>query len=82
MYLCKYFKNNEMEALNVQIVNPKAKLLLFDLEKMNLIRIEAKTSTANGAELWEDLKNAAQEVRFHKQGKLKLKTAQELLNEL
>ena len=30
----------------------------------------------------EDLKNAAQEVRFHKQGKLKLKTAQELLNEL
>jgi len=71
-----------MEALNIQLVNPKAKLLLFDLEKLNLIRIDAKSSTASGVELWEELKNAAQDVRFHKQGKLKLKTAQELLNEL
>ena len=71
-----------MEALNVQIINPKAKLLLFDLEKMNLIRIEAKPMTKDKVEFWEDLKTAAQEVRFHKQGKLKLKTAQELLNEL
>jgi len=71
-----------MEALNVQIINPQAKLLLFDLEKMNLIRIEVKPTNTNSEELWEDLKNAAQEVRFHKQGKLKLKTAQELLNEL
>ena len=31
-----------MEALNVQIVNPKAKLLLLNLEEMNLIRIEVK----------------------------------------
>ena len=31
-----------MEALNVQIINPKAKLLLLNLEEMNLIRIEAK----------------------------------------
>ena len=31
-----------MEALNVQIINPKAKSLLLNLEKMNLIRIEAK----------------------------------------
>jgi hypothetical protein len=31
-----------MEALNVQIVNPKAKSLLFNLEDMNLIRIKAK----------------------------------------
>jgi hypothetical protein len=28
------------------------------------------------------LKEAAEEVRLHKQGKLKLKTAQQLLNEL
>jgi hypothetical protein len=32
--------------------------------------------------LWEDLKEAAEEVRLHKQGKIKLKTAQQLLNEL
>jgi hypothetical protein len=31
-----------MEALNVQIINPKAKSLLLDLAEMNLIRIEAK----------------------------------------
>jgi hypothetical protein len=67
-----------MEALNVQIINPKAKMLLFGLEELNLIRIESKPMN----ELWEDLKKAAQEVRLHKQGKLKLKTAQDVLNEL
>jgi len=71
-----------MEVFNVQIINPKAKLLLFDLEKMDLIRIETKPKAKDGDKLCEDLKDAAQEVRFHKQGKLKLKTAQELLNEL
>ena len=71
-----------MEALNIQIVNPKAKSLLLNLEKMNLIRIETKSRSEGTVELFEDLKNAAQEVRLHKQGKLKLKTAQDLLNEL
>jgi len=31
-----------MEAMNVQIINPKAKSLLFSLAEMNLIRIEVK----------------------------------------
>ena len=31
-----------MEALNVQIINPKAKSLLLNLEEMNLIRLEVK----------------------------------------
>ena len=31
-----------MEAMNVQIINPKAKSLLLNLEEMNLIRIEVK----------------------------------------
>jgi len=31
-----------MEALNVQIINPKAKPLLLYLEEMNLIQIEVK----------------------------------------
>ena len=31
-----------MEALNVQIINPKAKSLLLNLAEMNLIRVEAK----------------------------------------
>lgn len=33
-------------------------------------------------DLWEDLKDADGEVKLHKQGKIKLKTAQELLDEL
>lgn len=43
---------------------------------------KAKAMSFDGAGLWEDLKEAAEQVRLHKQGKLKLKTAQELLNEL
>ena len=31
-----------MEALSVQIVEPKAKSLLMNLEALNLIRVEAK----------------------------------------
>ena len=71
-----------MEVLNIQIINPKAKSLLFSLAEMNLIRIDKKSGSTGAVELLEDLKNAAQEVRLHQQGKLKLKTAQELLNEL
>ena len=41
-----------------------------------------KPMTTAAVELWDDLKEAAEQVRLHKQGKLKLKTAQELLNEL
>ena len=43
---------------------------------------KAKPMCVDTAGLWEDLKEAAEQVRLHKQGKLKLKTAQELLNEL
>jgi len=31
-----------MEALDVQIINPKAKLLLVNMEEMDLIRIKEK----------------------------------------
>ncbi len=43
---------------------------------------KAKPMSVSAAELWDDLKEAAEEVRLHKQGKLKLKTAQDLLDEL
>ncbi|MDR3287711.1 MAG: hypothetical protein LBT27_09765 [Prevotellaceae bacterium] len=33
-----------MEALNIEIINPKAKKLLLDLEAMNLISIKPKKS--------------------------------------
>jgi hypothetical protein len=43
---------------------------------------KAKPITEAAVGLWDDLKEAAEEVRLHKQGKIKLKTAQDLLNEL
>ena len=43
---------------------------------------QAKPMTNAAVELWEDLRNAAHDVRLHTQGKIKLKTAQDLLNEL
>jgi len=43
---------------------------------------KAKPMTNAAVELWEDLRSAAQDVRLHKQGKLHLKTAQDLLDEL
>jgi hypothetical protein len=43
---------------------------------------KAKPFSASSALLLKDLKEAAEDVRLHKQGKIKLKSAQELLNEL
>lgn len=43
---------------------------------------KAKPMSVSAANLWEELKEAAEEVRLHKQGKIKLKSAQQLLDEL
>lgn len=44
--------------------------------------IKTKTLSDEAASLMADLKEAMNEVKLHKQGKIKLKTAQQLLNEL
>lgn len=51
------------------------------LKSLSFVK-EAKQMSNSKVELWEDLKEASHQVTLHKQGKLKLKTAQELLNEL
>ena len=71
-----------MNAMNVQILNPNVFPLLHSLESLNLIRIEREVEDTNETKLFKDLKSATQDVRLHKQGKLNLKTAQDLLNEL
>jgi hypothetical protein len=43
---------------------------------------KAKPIPVANVALWEDLKDAASEVRLRKKGNLQLKTAQDLLNEL
>lgn len=51
------------------------------LKSLSFVK-KANPLSASAAELWEDLIDAANDVKLHKQGKIKLKTAQQLLNEL
>lgn len=51
------------------------------LKSLSFVK-KAKPMSVTSAKLWNDLKEAAEQVRLHKQGKIKLKTAQELLDEL
>ena len=44
--------------------------------------IKAQPMSDAAAKLMQDLKEAMNEVKLHRQGKLKLKTAEQLLNEL
>lgn len=51
------------------------------LKSLSFVK-KAKFLSNSTAQLLDDLKEAAEQVRLHKQGKIKLKTAHELLNEL
>lgn len=51
------------------------------LKSLSFVK-KAKSYSPSSSELWESLNDSANEVRLHKQGKIKLKTAQELLDEL
>ncbi len=65
----------------VEIPDNEAAFGLKVLNSLVFIK-KAKPMSVAGAELWDELKKAADQIRLHKQGKLKLKTAQELLDEL
>lgn len=51
------------------------------LRSLSFIK-KANPMSTPAAELWNELKEAAEQVHLHKKGKIKLKTAQELLDEL
>lgn len=65
----------------VEIPDNEATFGMKVLKSLAFIK-KAKPMSVSAAELWDNLKEAAEEVRLHKQGKLKLKTAQDLLDEL
>lgn len=65
----------------IEIPDNEATFGLKVLKSLSFVK-RAIPMSVPSTELWEDLKEAAEEVRLHKKGKLKLKTAQELLNEL
>jgi len=67
--------------LLVEISDNEAVFAIKVLKSLSFVKT-AKPMTMDGAGLWDDLKEAAEQVRLHKEGKVKLKTAQEILNEL
>ncbi|MCS4436431.1 hypothetical protein [Aquiflexum gelatinilyticum] len=65
----------------IDIPDNEASFAMKVLKSLSFVK-KAKPMSDATVDLWEDLNEAANEVRLHKQGKLKLKTAQDLLNEL
>lgn len=65
----------------IDIPDKEATFAMKVLESLFFVK-KARPMSASAASLWEDLKEAAEQVRLHKKGKIKLKTAQDLLNEL
>ncbi len=65
----------------VDIPDNEASFGMKVLKSLSFVK-KAKPMTGASVKLWDDLKEASDQVRLHKQGKLKLKTAHELLNEL
>jgi len=65
----------------VDIPDNEASFGMKVLKSLSFVK-KVKPMSMTTVGLWEDLKEAAEQVRMHKQGKLKLKTAQDLLNEL
>jgi|GEM_PF-2844713 hypothetical protein len=78
IYIIETSTFEEARALKAFV---KAMKLNFEVKKKINTSKEAQINL-NSDELYEDLKEAAEEVRLHKQGKIKLKTADKLLNQL
>jgi hypothetical protein len=74
-------ENNKQVKVIVDIQDKKASFGLEVLNSLSFVKT-AQPLSKNAVQLWNKLKEAAEQVKLHKQGKLKLKTAQELLNEL
>ncbi|OYU97489.1 MAG: hypothetical protein CFE21_04135 [Bacteroidetes bacterium B1(2017)] len=65
----------------IDIPDNEATFGLKVLKSLSFVK-KAKPMSVAKIKLWENLKEAAEEVKLHKKGSIKLKTAQDLLNEL
>jgi hypothetical protein len=65
----------------IEIPDNQMSFAMKVLKSLAFVR-KAKPISDSAVELWEDLKESAEQVRLHKQGKIQLKTAQQLLDEL
>jgi hypothetical protein len=74
-----------METLKVTVRSKAAKNLLLDLEELKLLKIEGQKKTGSSKlkrRIKKDLKEGFRQVKLHEQGKVKLKSLDELLDEL
>ncbi len=67
--------------LLLDVPDKQADFAMKVLHSLSFVK-KVKHLSASAAKLFDELKEAADEVRLHKQGKIKLKTAKDLLNEL
>jgi hypothetical protein len=67
--------------VEIEIPDNEAAFAMKVLKSLSFVK-NVKHVNEAAVDLSEDLKQAAEEVLRHKQGKIKLKTAQELLHEL
>jgi hypothetical protein len=58
----------------IDIPDEKAEFGLKVLHSLSFVK-KVKEMSSSKIDLWEDLKDAASEVKLHKLGKIKLKTA-------
>ncbi len=65
----------------LDITDDEATFAMKALTSLSFVK-KAKPMSIASVKLWEDLSETAAQVRLHIQGKIKLKTAQELLNKL
>lgn len=65
----------------IDIPDSEATFGMKVLKSLSFVK-KAKPISSSNVELWGNLQEAANQVRLHKQGKVKLKTAKELLDEL
>lgn len=65
----------------VEIPDNEANFGMKVLNSLAFIK-KAKPMSVAAAGLWDELKEAAEQVRSHKKGQLTLKSAQDLLDEL
>lgn len=65
----------------IEIQDESSSFAMKVLKSLTFVK-KASPVSESSFDLWRDLSEASEDVRLHKEGKLKLKTARTLLNEL
>ena len=71
-----------VEPSHVPVFREMAKSLHIKMRKQDVVKQSKRKLTKEQQEFVDDLKQSLHEVELHQQGKIKLPTFQEMLNEL